>query len=1301
MRLATLLRIASEISARVNAILDPDALFRAVIPLLKEGFDLYYVHVYLLDAGRRELRLRAGYGEAAQQMLARSHKIPLDAEVSLVARAARSRAPVVANDVAADPGFLPNALLPDTRAELAIPMIVGDEVLGVFDIQDDTPNAFAEAHVDVFLGLAGQIATALQNARFVERIERTLAQTRARLAMGQALARAQTEDAVLDALVAQAAQVDDAMVVVALADDRGDGRTPAVARCAPFASGLAPAGLARGAGFALAQVVAEGGPFVSDDVAGDARLTPDQRALLEAWGVRSLLVCPLRAHDARPGAVAALAPAPGAFDAARRFHYETLAELGAPALQEAHLRDQLSFTQFSVDQAPAAIIWIRPDGTFHSVNATACELLGYTRDELLALPSMSHLDPNMIPGVWKAHWRKVKADRRFVIETEYRTKQGTLVPVEVTANYLEYGGQEYNCVFAQDITERQQAASTRERFTVQLRTAAEIAEQVGAIRTPDTLLQTVIPLLKERFELYHAHIYVLEDEDLVLRAGYGRIGQLMVQQGHKIPLRHPYSLVARAARTREPVLVNDVATAPDFLPNLLLPRTQAEVAVPLVMGDRVLGVFDVQADQVDFFTQSDLDAFRTLAGQLANAFYSALLFEQQQTAQHDLRKAAETVRAVFDAMTEGVMVIDIMGRITDVNPAALALHGYTRPEELVGRSAVELVTKPSWPRMAESMRQALESGAGDVAEYRMVRQDGTIFDAEQSYALLGDWQGNPRGLVLITRDITERKRARQEIARFLALAENATDAIFMADFSGHITYANRAADQLFASEAGGLVGKLLPGLWPESEAHILLDEALPAAGDAGWQGEVPQVRLDRTTFQAALTLFAVRGEKGEPLSLGAIVRDVTERQRAQADLQRFALQLRTAAEVSAQVNTILDPNALLEAVVPLVQARFAVYHLHVYTLDRARGELVMRVGSGEAGRTMRERGHTIALDRRPSLVAKAARTGETVLVKDVLNEPDHMRNPLLPETRTEVAIPMLAGDEVMGVFDVQDSVPGRFSESEVDVFKTLAAQIGIALRNARYFEEMQQVAERLREVDRLKSEFLANMSHELRTPLNSILGYAEVMLMGIDGELTSDMQEDVEAIFENGQQLLRLINDVLDLTKIEAGRMSLNTELVAVPPLLEEARNHNLGLLRKEAKPVEVLVEAEEGLPLVPVDPVRFSQILNNLVSNAIKFTAEGTVVLRARLDSAGGHLCVDVVDTGVGIAADDVARLFERFHQVDGSTTRRAEGTGLGLAITKHLVELHGGHLAVQSEPGRGSTFTVSLPLAVSGEGA
>jgi signal transduction histidine kinase len=278
----------------------------------------------------------------------------------------------------------------------------------------------------------------------------------------------------------------------------------------------------------------------------------------------------------------------------------------------------------------------------------------------------------------------------------------------------------------------------------------------------------------------------------------------------------------------------------------------------------------------------------------------------------------------------------------------------------------------------------------------------------------------------------------------------------------------------------------------------------------------------------------------------------------------------------------------------------------------------------------------------------------------------------------------------MGVFVVSSPQEGFFTDPRMRAYQTLSEQGGTALYAGYLFDEIQRTADRLREVDRMKSEFLANMSHELRTPLNSILGYAELILMDMEEEFDPETLEDMQSIYKNGKHLLSLINDILDLAKIEAGRLTLNFEPVEVEFLLEDVRNNTASLF--VSKPVEMLIDVEEGLPAIQADSVRVKQILNNLVANGVKFTEEGHVRLHAFKEGDG--VCIEVEDTGMGISEEDLETIFERFRQVDGSFTRRAEGTGLGLSITRHLVHMHGGSVDVRSKLGQGSTFIVRLPF-------
>jgi signal transduction histidine kinase len=324
-------------------------------------------------------------------------------------------------------------------------------------------------------------------------------------------------------------------------------------------------------------------------------------------------------------------------------------------------------------------------------------------------------------------------------------------------------------------------------------------------------------------------------------------------------------------------------------------------------------------------------------------------------------------------------------------------------------------------------------------------------------------------------------------------------------------------------------------------------------------------------------------------------------------------------------------------------------------------------------------------------VARAARKREGVIVNDITLSPDFLPNPLLPDTRSEMAVPLIVGNRLVGVLDVQSDHPDRFTATDVRVMTTLADQIAVAVENARAYQRQAETAERLREVDRLKSEFLANMSHELRTPLNSIIGYSEVLLDGIDGDLSEDAVEDVKAIHSSGQHLLYIINDILDLAKIEARQMQLDRQEVELAQFAQEVI-HAAEILVKN-KPVELRLEQAANIPTIYADPVRLRQIIWNILSNAVKFTEQGTVTVQ--LDMANDEMAaVRVTDTGIGIRNEDLPLVFDQFRQVDGSSTRRAGGTGLGLTITRQLVQLHGGEIHAESSLGTGSTFWFTMPV-------
>jgi signal transduction histidine kinase len=323
---------------------------------------------------------------------------------------------------------------------------------------------------------------------------------------------------------------------------------------------------------------------------------------------------------------------------------------------------------------------------------------------------------------------------------------------------------------------------------------------------------------------------------------------------------------------------------------------------------------------------------------------------------------------------------------------------------------------------------------------------------------------------------------------------------------------------------------------------------------------------------------------------------------------------------------------------------------------------------------------------------RAARMRQGVIVNNVREAPQFLPNPWLPDTRAELAVPLIVGDKLLGVFDVQSEQVDHFTDEDLRIQSTLAAQVAVALQNAELYAEQAATVVRLREMDQLKSSFLANMSHELRTPLNSILGFSDVMLDGLDGPLTDVMENDLKLISRNGQHLLSLINDVLDMAKIEAGKMNLNIERFNLHEVLEDVVNITAPLARDKSLTLQLEAEASPALEL-EADRTRLRQVMINLVGNAIKFTETGQVTLStARKD---GRLRITVHDTGIGVPPEQAQLIFEEFGQVDTSTTRKTGGTGLGLPISRKLIELHGGQLWVESTGvrGEGSTFIIELP--------
>jgi PAS domain S-box-containing protein len=1353
--------LAAQVGRRLSTVRDLDMLLAEAVELIRESFDLYHVQVYLTDPAGRYLALRAGTGAAGKELLRRGHSLPIGAG-SINATAAAQKQAVIVSDTAHSAVFLANPLLPETRSEMAVPLLIEERVVGVLDLQAAQPGALAADNLPALEVLAGQLAVAIENARLFAEAAQARAEAEAqagrlaRRGWGEFLDGIRQGDHVgyayqgdcLEALAEPLAAAPPAHTLavplemqgapigaIHVEGEAGQAWTEAevelvasvarqVAQQAENLRLLAHAEQYRAeAEQASRRLTREGWQaYLESQGAADTGFVYDlyqvrpltngqnggQPALSGALQVRGetigeLTVGQIEAPDDEAAdLVAAVAQRLGAHIENMRLIEETqmrrheleersqeleasqrvtfaASETGDPDklldLVVNLIRDQFDLYHAQVyvaDQERETAVLRTGTGYAgrqlleqgHAIPLeTSSPVTQAIREGQPVLVADVTLDKDWQANPWLPHTQSelvvpLKAGDKVVGALDVHSRTPGRFSQHTAALFQSMAEQVAMSFDNADLLVRTtQQAEALTRFTNQLRTAADIAERMNAILDPNQLLSEVVNLLQSRFGLYHAHVYLLEETEakdetkrqLVVRAGSGEVGQVLCERGHHIPLDAEKSVVARAARSRRTVYVEDTSLKSGFMPNPLLPQTRCELAVPLVSGDVTLGVLDMQDDLPGRFSESDLDTFNTLAGQVATALQNARLFEERKRLEAALRTSEEYYRGVIESQQDAIVRVDSQGRFTFVNDVYCQKFGKTR-DELLGNTFTPLVHEDDLQPTLDAMQALYVPPYRVRMEQRAMTPEGWRWFEWEDHSIL-DGEGNIVEIQGVGRDVTERKQAevavRESQQMLQLIMNNIPQSIFWKDKNGVFLGCNRGVVQdAGLTSVEEIVGKTdfdMP--WAEqAELYQADDRRVMESGDPVLNYEEPQTTPDGTRIWLRTSKIPLRDAQDKVWAVLGIYEDITERKQAEEDLRKFKLGIERSSDAIFLTNT--DGT--------IVYVNPAFEKIYGYSSEEAVGQTPRILKSGVISREQYEHFWT-------TLLAKQVVAGEIInKTKDgQLVNIEGANIPILGEN-----------ENLVGFLVVHRDISER----------------------KRAEAELQQTAERLREVDRLKSEFLANMSHELRTPLNSILGYTEVMLLGLSGELDPETLEDAQAIYDNGQHLLRLINDILDLAKIEAGRMTLNLEAVEIASLLEEVRTSSAGLLVN--KPVELSVKVQEDLPTIQADRVRLSQILNNLVSNAAKFTDAGSIVLRACREN--GWVCLEVEDTGIGIKEADLETIFEQFRQADGSFKRRAEGTGLGLAITRHLVTMHGGTIEVRSQVGQGSTFTVRLPVQV-----
>jgi signal transduction histidine kinase len=412
-----------------------------------------------------------------------------------------------------------------------------------------------------------------------------------------------------------------------------------------------------------------------------------------------------------------------------------------------------------------------------------------------------------------------------------------------------------------------------------------------------------------------------------------------------------------------------------------------------------------------------------------------------------------------------------------------------------------------------------------------------------------------------------------------------------------------------------------------------------------------------------------------------------------AELAQSVEELRALGEVSQAVNSTVNLETVLTTIVAKATQLSNTEAGAIYVFDDAAQEFRLRATYGMDDKIVDEiKKRHIRIGE--TAIGVAAERRMPVQIPDIQNDPASLVLDVIVRAgfRAWLTVPLLGADRVVGALVVRRKAPGEFPKHTVDLLQTFAAQSVLAIQNANLFSEVEEKSRQLEIASQHKSQFVANMSHELRTPLNAIIGLTEMMFTNAAQFGTEKAREPLQRVHRAGTHLLGLINQVLDLSKIEAGKLELNPATVNLVPLIDEVVDTARQLAEQNQN--RLVIEAPADLGVLTVDPMRLRQILLNLLSNACKFTKQGEVALRARkLVDGCDWIELAVADTGIGMTPEQQAKLFEEFSQADASTAQRFGGTGLGLAITRKLARMMGGDVTVMSEPGKGSVFTVRLP--------
>jgi PAS domain S-box-containing protein len=669
----------------------------------------------------------------------------------------------------------------------------------------------------------------------------------------------------------------------------------------------------------------------------------------------------------------------------------------------------------------------------------------------------------------------------------------------------------------------------------------------------------------------------------------------------------------------------------------------------------------------------------------------------------DVDKERGLLRVLMESVPDLIVFKDRQLRYTRVNEAAARTLGATDPTECIGKSLADYVESEDTLRRHSCEEEIVRSGQPILEQIEQSKgPSGDLNWWSTTKVPMFDRSWQVCGIAGISRDITALKKneelLREQSERNRLIIETAHDTFIGMDPDGTITEWNPQAERTFGWSTAEIMGRrvgdtlILPADRP---AHARrLQEFLTDPRRFNWTIERSVLHRDGHEFPIEATVWVARA--GGAVSINAFVRDITERRRAEDARKKEStlIQLLQSMTVVANRSCSIEDTARICLDLICSYTGWPVGHVYLRSSDSS--ELISsglwHVEEADRFAAFREASDACAFTPGMGLPGRVLASARAEWIVNVADSESFLRAQAAAQAglRSGFAFPVLVGDKIIGILEFFSLQTVQPDEELLNMLGSLGSQLGQVIIRQRAEEDLQRAKASAEFANRAKSEFLTTMSHEMRTPMNALLGMADLLS---ETSLQEEQREYVRIFQKAGANLLDLINDILDLAKVESGHFELESIGFDLRSLLEKIME--MMASKAQERGLQLTLEILPGLPLGLVgDPHRLRQILVNLVGNALKFTEQGSVTLRVEPEPVAGWLRFNVVDTGIGIAADKAEMIFDSFTQADSSTTRRYGGTGLGLAISRGLAELMGGRIGCTSEEGKGSTFFLAAPF-------